>query len=150
MSNWRCAGRCSPLGAFHVALRRFPRVADAWLLVKTAYMRSKGCPVGFGTLSSQKSPRGTLNVEVTSMLVGNFLENPKKYPDFDFKPLKNTRIAILRAVLGKIAYIFQKFSKTLKNTKITILYPEKYDEHKVHSLSSGKSYVPRAMLSRLT
>ena len=40
-----------------------------------------------------------------------FQENPKKYPDFDFKPLKNTRIAILRVVLGKIAYIFQTFSK---------------------------------------
>ena len=33
---------------------------------------------------------GTLNVEVIGMLVGIFLENPKKYPDFDFKPLKNT------------------------------------------------------------
>ena len=41
---------------------------------------------------------GALNVEVTGMLVGNFLENPKKYPDFDFKPLKNTQIAIFRAV----------------------------------------------------
>ena len=33
-------------------------------------------------------PGGTLNVEVIGMLVGSFLENPKKYPDFDFKPLK--------------------------------------------------------------
>ena len=33
---------------------------------------------------------GTLNVEVIGMLVGNFLGNPKKYSDFDFKPLKNT------------------------------------------------------------
>ena len=43
------------------------------------------------------------------------MENPKKYPDFDFKLLKNTEIAILRAVLrailGKMASIFQKFSK---------------------------------------
>ena len=32
---------------------------------------------------------GTLNVEVIGMLVGNsVLENAKKYPDFDFKPLK--------------------------------------------------------------
>ena len=32
---------------------------------------------------------GTLNVKVIGMLVGNFfLENTKKYPDFDFKPLK--------------------------------------------------------------
>ena len=31
---------------------------------------------------------GTLNVEVAGVLVGNFLENPKKYPDFDFQPLK--------------------------------------------------------------
>ena len=37
---------------------------------------------------------GTLNVEVIGMLVGNFLKNPKKYPDFDFKPLKHTKIAI--------------------------------------------------------
>ena len=36
-------------------------------------------------------------MEVIGMLVGNFLENPKKYPDFDFKPQKNTQI--LRAVL---------------------------------------------------
>ena len=58
---------------------------------------------------------GTLNVEVISMLVENVIENPKKYPDFDFKPLKNTQIAIfravLRAVLGKIASIFLKFSR---------------------------------------
>ena len=31
---------------------------------------------------------GTLNVEVIGMLVGNFFVRPKKYPDFDFKPLK--------------------------------------------------------------
>ena len=38
-----------------------------------------------------KNPQGgTLNAEVIGMLVGNFLENPKKYPDFDFKPLKIT------------------------------------------------------------
>ena len=45
------------------------------------------------------------------MLVGNFLENPKKYLDFDFIPLKNIQIAILRAVLGEMASIFQKFSR---------------------------------------
>ena len=75
---------------------------------------------------------GTLNVKVTGMLVGNFLENPKKYPDFDFKPTQ-----ILRVVLGKMASIFQKFSRrppqkipksefyTLKNTRsipITLLW----------------------------
>ena len=55
---------------------------------------------------------GTLNVEVIGMLIGNFfLENPKKYPNFDFKPLKNTQIAIFRAVLGKIVSIFKKFSR---------------------------------------
>ena len=32
-------------------------------------------------------PGGTLNVEMIGVLVGN-LENPKKYPDLDFKPLK--------------------------------------------------------------
>ena len=63
-----------------------------------------------------QGPGGTLNVEVIGMLVRNlFLENPKKYPDFDFKPLKNTQIAILRAVLravfGKMTSIFQKFSR---------------------------------------
>ena len=36
---------------------------------------------------------GTLNVEMMCMLVGNFFENSKKYPDFDFKHLKNTQIA---------------------------------------------------------
>ena len=54
---------------------------------------------------------GTLNVEVIGMLVRIFSENPKKYPDFDFKPLKNTQIAIFRVVLGKMASIFQKFSR---------------------------------------
>ena len=58
---------------------------------------------------------GTLNVEVIGMLVGNFFGNPKKYPNFDFKALKNTQIAIFRAVfravLGKIASIFQNFSR---------------------------------------
>ena len=60
-------------------------------------------------------PGGTLNVEVIGMLVEIVLENPKKYPNFDFKPLKNTQIAIFRAVfravLGKMASIFQKFSR---------------------------------------
>ena len=84
-------------------------------------------------------PRGgdTLNEEVIGMLVGIFLENPKKYEDFDFKAVKNTQIAIFRAVLGavlgKMASIFQKlFQKSLKNTKIRILYPKKYDEHICH------------------
>ena len=54
---------------------------------------------------------GTLNVEVIGMLVENFLKISKKYPDFDFKPLKTTQIAILRDVFGKIASIFQKFSR---------------------------------------
>ena len=60
-------------------------------------------------------PGGTLNVEVIGMLVGNFLGSPKRYPDFDFKALTNTQIAILRAVsrtaLGKMASIFQTFSR---------------------------------------
>ena len=59
---------------------------------------------------------GTLNVEVIGMLVKIFFwKILKKYLDFDFKPLKNTQIAIfraaLRAVLGKIASIFLKFSR---------------------------------------
>ena len=60
--------------------------------------------------------RGTLNAEVIGMLVGIFLENPKKYPDFDFKPLKNTQISILGAVLGK----WLPFSKTFPEN------PKKY------------------------
>ena len=36
---------------------------------------------------------GTLNIEKIGMLVGNVLENPKNYPDFDFKHLKNTQTA---------------------------------------------------------
>ena len=39
-------------------------------------------------MPAKKAPGGTLNVEVIGMFVGNFLENPKKYPDFDFKPQK--------------------------------------------------------------
>ena len=61
------------------------------------------------------TPGGTLNVEVIDMVVGNFLENPKKYPHFDFKPQNNTQIAIFRvafrAALGKMASIFQNFSR---------------------------------------
>ena len=63
------------------------------------------------------SPGGTLNVEVIGMLVGNCFGNPKQYPDFDFKLLKNTQIAIFRAVfrpvLGNVASIFQNFSRRL-------------------------------------
>ena len=33
-------------------------------------------------------PEGTLNAEVLGMLIGNFQENHKKYPDFNFKYLK--------------------------------------------------------------
>ena len=67
-------------------------------------------------ISMKKSRGGTLNVEVIGMLVGIFfLENPEKYPDFDFKTLKNTQIAIfraiLRAVLGQMASIFLKYSR---------------------------------------
>ena len=65
-----------------------------------------------------------------------FLENPKKYPDADCKPLKNTEIAIfmavLRAVLGKIALIFLNFPGDPKNIKNRILYPKKYDEPTYH------------------
>ena len=63
------------------------------------------------TTTEEQSWGGTLNVDVAGMLVGNFLENPKNYPGFDFKPLKNTEIAVLRAILGKMASIFQKFSR---------------------------------------
>ena len=35
-----------------------------------------------------RAPGGTLNVEVIGILIRNVLENPKKYPDFDSKPLK--------------------------------------------------------------
>ena len=46
------------------------------------------------TWSESQNPGGdTLNVEVIGMLVGNFLENSKKYSDLDFKALKNTQIA---------------------------------------------------------
>ena len=59
-----------------------------------------------------ESGGGTLNVEVIGMLVGIFLENPKKYSDFDFKPIKNAQIAIFRAVLRAVwGKIFQKFSR---------------------------------------
>ena len=54
------------------------------------------CEIGWPRIPGGR----TLNVEVIGMLVGNFLENPKRYPKFDFKPLKNTEIAIFRAVLG--------------------------------------------------
>ena len=90
-------------------------------------LNNKGCPLIYikdqtiplclyGSSSTaeqagEPGPGGTLNVEVICMLVVHFVENPKKYPDFDFKPLKNTQIAILRAVWGKIASIFQKFSR---------------------------------------
>ena len=59
----------------------------------------------------------------------SFLENPKKYSDFDFKPLKNTKIAIFRAVLGKWLPFSKNFPKDPKNNKIRILYPKRYDEH---------------------
>ena len=65
------------------------------------------------------------------------MENHTKYPDFAFKPLKKTQIsilrAVLRAILGKMASIFQEFSRRPpKKTKIRILYPKKYDEHTYH------------------
>ena len=66
------------------------------------FISLRACKVG--------DARGILNVEVIGMHVGNFFGEPKKYPEFDFKPLQNTQIAILRAVLGKMASIFQKFS----------------------------------------
>ena len=56
---------------------------------------------------------GHCNVEVIGMIVGNFFwKNPKKYPDFDFKPLKIPQLrAVLRAFLGKMASSFKKFSR---------------------------------------
>ena len=65
------------------------------------------------------------------------MENAKKYPDFDFKPLKtDTQIAIFRAVLGlfweKLLQFSKYFLEDPKNTKIRILYPKKYDEHTYH------------------
>ena len=53
---------------------------------------------------------GTLNVEVIGMLVGIFLENPKKCPDFDLKPLKIPKLQFWGLFWGKMASIFQKFS----------------------------------------
>ena len=38
---------------------------------------------------------GALNVEVIGMLVEIFLENPKKYPDFDFESLKIPKLQFL-------------------------------------------------------
>ena len=60
---------------------------------RVPHMGPMGGTPGFTTTRSRqsymlKNPGGTLNVEVIGILVGNFLENPKKYPDFDFKLLK--------------------------------------------------------------
>ena len=88
------------------------------------------------------------------------MENPKKYPAFDFNPLKNTQIAILRAVfndvLEKMASIFQKFSRrplkipksefyTLKNTTnipITLLWKSPPPRQKALSYVSRKADKP--------
>ena len=37
---WPCAGRCWLLDGFHVALRRFPRVANAWHDERTGIQRA--------------------------------------------------------------------------------------------------------------
>ena len=70
------------------------------------------------------------------MLVGIFFGKLYKYPDFDFKPLKNTQIAtfraVLRAVLGKWLQFSKTFPKDPKKKKIRILYLKKYDEHTYH------------------
>ena len=56
-------------------------------------------------------PGGTLNVEVIGILVRNFLENPKKYPNFDFKPLKILKLQFLGLFLGLFWEKLLQFSK---------------------------------------
>ena len=50
------------------------------------------CPESLQTFTWGES-QNSREEEVIGMLVGNFLENPKKCSDLDFKALKNTQIA---------------------------------------------------------
>ena len=56
------------------------------------------------------------------------MENPRKYPDFDFKPLKYRNCnfeGCFEGYFGKNGFHFLNiFQKTLKNTKIRIFYPK--------------------------
>ena len=73
----------------------------------------------FSQSTVRHRPGGHSYVEVTGMLVGNFLENPKNTQILILN--QNTQIAILRAVSGKIKSEFY----TLKNTMsipITLLW----------------------------
>ena len=45
------------------------------------------------------------------MLVGNFLKNPKKYPDFNFKPLKIPKLQFLGPFLGLFWEKWLQFSE---------------------------------------
>ena len=81
---------------------------------------------------------GTLNAEVIGMLVGTFLENPKKYPNCWGNILKNTNFTenfletshfysiwkTSRPKNTRISFLHKTFQKTLKNTRISILYPK--------------------------
>ena len=74
----------------------------------------------------------TLNVEVIGMLVGNFLESPKIYPDFDFKTPKYPNCNF-EGSFGKMAFHFSKhFPETPKNYQNQNCIPQEYDEHTNH------------------
>ena len=66
------------------------RAYDALGEAETSFVATLGSDTTTTTEEQSwgREGRDTLNVEVVGMLVGYFLENPKKYPDFDFKPLK--------------------------------------------------------------
>ena len=63
--------------------------------------------------TNYQTPGGTLKCRSDRYASRKFFWRTLKYPDFDYKLLKNTQIAILRAVLGEMASIFQKFSRRL-------------------------------------
>ena len=81
---------------------------------------------------------GTLNAEVIGMLVGNVLENPKKYPNCWRNILKYTNFTenfletshfysiwkTSRPKNTRISFLHKTFQKTLINTRIRILYPK--------------------------
>ena len=81
---------------------------------------------------------GTLNAEVIGMLVGNVLENPKKYLNCWRNTLKNTNFTenfletshfysiwkMSKPKNTRISFLHKTFQKTLKNTRIRILCPK--------------------------
>ena len=84
------------------------------------------------------------------MLVGSFLENPKKYPDFDFKPVKIPKLlsgeGCFEHCFGENGFHFPNiFQKILKNIKIRILYPKHTTSIPITLLS--KSPTPRERMS---